>query len=324
MKTLPIPHTDLVVSRIALGCMQLGGSWDDAALSGSVRSRALRLVSAAVEQGINLFDHADIYTHGKSEAVFGDVLQQVPGLRQRIVIQSKCGIRFADTPNTGDPARYDFSHAHITASVEASLRRLRCDHLDILLLHRPDPLIEPEQVASAFDALHGSGKVRYFGVSNHNAGQIALLQRYLAQPLVINQLELSLLHTQLIDDGIMVNAAAATYAAASGTLDYCRAQELLIQAWSPLAGGALIAPPAQASPQVHAAAGQVAALADAHGTSREAIVLAWLLRHPAAIQPVVGTTKVDRLLACCQADAVSLSREDWYRLYHAARGMPLP
>lgn len=324
MKTLRVAHTDLVLSRIALGCMQLGGSWDATAFTDVERSRAVRLVTAAVEQGINLFDHADIYACGKSEAVFGEVLQQMPGLRQRMVIQSKCGIRFADTPNTGDPARYDFSHAHITASVEGSLRRLRCDHLDILLLHRPDPLVEPEEVARAFDALQRSGKVRYFGVSNHSAGQIALLQRYLAQPLVINQLELNLLHTQLIDDGVMVNTDAAAYAAASGTLDYCRTQEILIQAWSPLAGGALITPPAHASSQVRAAARQVAALADAHGSSREAIVLAWLLRHPARIQPVVGTTNVDRLLACCQADAVSLSREDWYHLYHAARGIPLP
>lgn len=315
MKTLRIPHTDLHVSRIALGCMQLGDS---------ERNHAQRLIAAAVEQGINLFDHADIYTHGKPEAVFGEALQQMPGLRQRIVIQSKCGIRRADTPNAGDPARYDFSYAHIIASVEASLRRLHCDHLDILLLHRPDPLIEPEEVARAFAALHGSGKVRYFGVSNHNAGQIALLKRGLGQPLVINQLELSLLHSHLIDDGVMVNCNAAAYAAASGTLDYCREQEMLVQAWSPLAAGMAIAPPPNASARVRAAAGQVAVLAEQHGTSREAIALAWLLRHPADIQPLVGTTNIDRLRACCQADAVSLSREDWYRLYSAARTVPLP
>lgn len=324
MKTLHIPNTELHVSCIALGCMQLGGSWDDAALTGVERSRAMRLVATAVEQGINLFDHADIYTRGKSELVFGEVLQQMPGLRQRIVIQSKCGIRFADSPNLGDPVRYDFSYAHIVASVEGSLRRLRCDYLDILLLHRPDPLMEPAEVAAAFDALQRAGKVRYFGVSNHNAGQVALLQRYLAQPLAINQLELNLLHSQLIDEGVTVNTDAAPRAAATGTLDYCRAQGMLIQAWSPLAGGALVAPLAAASPQVRAAAGQVAALADAHASSREAIALAWLLRHPASIQPVVGTTRVDRLLACCQADGITLSREQWYRLYNAARDVPLP
>jgi predicted oxidoreductase len=324
MKTLPIARTDLVVSRIALGCMQLGGSWDVTEPTGVERSRAMRLVATAVEQGINLFDHADIYACGKSEAVFGEVLQQMPGLRQCIVIQSKCGIRFADTPSAGDPARYDFSYGHIMESVEGSLRRLRCDHLDILLLHRPDPLLEPEEVAKAFDALHRSGKVRYFGVSNHNAGQIALLQRYLAQPLVINQLELSLLHSSLIDEGVAVNTETAPCTAATGTLDYCRAQGISIQAWSSLAGGALIVPPATASSRVRAAADRVAALADACATSREAIALAWLLRHPAGIVPVVGTTRVERLLACCQADDITLSREQWYGLYSAARGVPLP
>ena len=168
--------------------MNLGGAWNRAPLAAAEIAKAARLVTTAYEQGINLFDHADIYTLGKSEAVFGEVLQQLPELREKIVIQSKCGIRFRDDPRPGDPGRYDFSYQHIMQSVEGTLRRLQTSYLDVLLLHRPDPLVEPEEVARAFDELQRSGKVRYFGVSNHTAGQIALLQKYCNQPLVINRL----------------------------------------------------------------------------------------------------------------------------------------
>ena len=315
MKTYPLSPTNFHVSRIAYGCMNLGHVEDKTAAD---------LVAGACAQGINFFDHADIYAGGKSEAVFGRVLQQSPGLRDRIILQSKCGIRGSNTPQPGDPGRYDFSYEHITNSVNGSLQRLQTDHLDILLLHRPDALAEPAEVARAFHDLQRAGKVQHFGVSNHTGAQVALLQKYLDQPLVANQLQLSLLHAHLIDDGVAANISARPHAAAGGTLDDCRLHNILVQAWSPLDKGKLIAPPADAEPHIQTTAALVSQLATAHGVSREAIALAWLLRHPAGIQPIVGTTKIDRLIAGCQADAVALSREEWYHLFIAARGAALP
>lgn len=321
MKTYHIPQTDLEVSRLAYGCMQIGGRWDSDPMTAVEKTTALNVVTAAYEQGINIFDHADIYTHGKSEAVFGEMLGQIP--RDQIVIQSKCGIRFPGQPQPDDPHRYDFSYEHITSSVEGSLRRLGTEYLDILLLHRPDPLVEPEEVARAFDALHHSGKVRYFGVSNHNPAQMALLQKHVTQPLVVNQLEINLLHAHLINDGAIVNQNGGTYVAGTSILDYCRLHDVLVQAWAPVAGGQLFNPPADAPENVRKTARLVAAMAETKQTSKEAIVLAWLLRHPAGIQPIIGTTKAQRVIASCLADEVQLSREEWYSLFTAGRGATL-
>ena len=294
--------------------MQLSKAWDDAPIAASEISSTIKLVETALEQGITLFDHADIYARGKSELLFGEALRQMPGLRDRIVLQSKCGIRFADTPQVGMPARYDFSRDYLLDSVEGSLRRLGTDRLDLLMLHRPDPLMQPDEVASAFDALHRSGKVRYFGVSNHSASQISLLQKFVDQPLVVNQIEVSLLHHYPISESILGNQQGGTYAGATGTLDYCREHELLVQAWSPSAGGKLSG----------AAAELVTELARAKGTSPEAVLLAWLLKHPAPIQPIVGTTNPERLVASCAGDGVELSREEWYSLLAAVRGVGVP
>jgi predicted oxidoreductase len=324
MQQYPIPHTDLTVSRLAYGCMNIGGKWDRSPLTQAEKQAAVEVVVAAYEAGITLFDHADIYTHGKSEAVFAEVWPAVPGLRDNIVLQSKCGIRFKDDPRPGDPQRYDFSYEHITASVEGSLQRLQTEYLDILLLHRPDALVEPEEVARAFAALHSSGKVRYFGLSNHTAAQIELLRRFVDQPLVINQLELSLLHSPLINEGIMANQLGASGGLAGGILDYCRLHDILVQAWSPVASGQLFNPPADAPTHIQHTAQLVAQLAAAKQTSREAIILAWLLRHPAKIQPIIGTTKAERVQRSCQADTITLSREEWYALFTAARGQSVP
>jgi predicted oxidoreductase len=324
MQRFRLPHTDLEVSRLAYGCMNMGGRWDATPLGAAEALRAERLVNAAVELGINFFDHANIYALGKSEQVFGDVLKRQPSLRAQIVIQTKCGIRFADDPLPGAPGRYDFSYDHIVRAAEGSLRRLQTDTLDILLLHRPDPLAEPEEVARAFDHLHQAGKVRYFGVSNHTPGQIELLRAAVRQPLVANQLELNILHAPLIDDGVVANQAAGPYHAAAGTLDYCRRQGITVQAWAPVAGGRLIDPPARAEKRVKAAAAAVAQIAAARGVPREAVALAWLLRHPAGIQPIIGTTQPERLRASAQADGVALTREEWYALFIAGRGAPMP
>ena len=324
MQRYRIAQTELDVSRIAYGCMGIGGSWNETPFTEAETAQATKLVTTAYEQGINFFDHADIYGRGKAEAVFGVVLEQVPGLRERIIIQSKCGIRFRNDPEPGIPGRYDFSYEHILWSVEGSLRRLKTDYLDILLLHRPDALVEPEEVARAFDELQRSGKVRYFGVSNHTAGQLALLKRYVEQPLVVNQLELSLLHHHLINEGPIANQEGGQYTAAAGTLDYCRLHDILVQAWSPVAKGHLFNPPEGAEARVRETADLVARMAEEKGTTREAIALAWLLRHPAGIQPIIGTTNVDRLVASCAVDSVTLSREEWYALFVAGRGGPLP
>ena len=303
--------------------MNLGGSWANTPPTAEEKSRAARLIETALEQGINFFDHADIYTRGKSETVFGEFLAGHPGLREKIILQSKCGIRFADDP-PGTPGRYDFSRTHLLRSVEGSLRRLQTDYLDILLLHRPDPLVEPVEVAQAFEELHQTGKVRHFGVSNHTAGQMALLQKYVRQPLITNQVELNLLHSGLITEGILANQDGVPHTGAMGTLDYCRLNGIMIQAWAPVAGGKLITPGPDAGEPAQRTAALIAHLAAEKDTTREAVALAWLLRHPVGIQPVIGTTHRDRLIASCAADTVSLTREEWYALLMAAQGKPVP
>lgn len=324
MKTYILPTTTLGITRLAYGCMQIGGGWNHDALTADVRTRATKVVAAALEHGINFFDHADIYCYGKSETVFGEIMRELNVARDSIVLQSKCGIRFPGQPNAGDPERFDFSYEHILYSVENSLRRLQTDYLDILLLHRPDALVEPQEVARAFDELQRAGKVRYFGVSNHTWAQIELLKKFVKQPIVVNQVEVNLLHADLIDDGMFFNTSPRAYTGIGGTLDYCRANDILIQAWAPVANGLLFAPPDDAETKVKRAAGLIAQFAQMKGTSKEAIALAWLMRHPAGIQPILGTTKPERVAASCRVDEVELSREEWYALLKAARGAGLP
>lgn len=322
MKTYLLPTTDLPLSRLGYGCMSIGGRWDNSPLLAGDYAKAERAVMTAYESGLTLFDHADIYMQGKSEEVFGALLHKMPSWREQIVLQTKCGIRFADDPQPGVPARYDFSYAHLVQSAENSLRRLHTDRLDILLLHRPDALAEPSEIARAFDALHTAGKVRYFGVSNHTPAQIDLLKKHLRQPILVNQIEISLLHHQTISDGILANQRGAVYTGVAGLLDYCRLNNILVQAWGPLANGRLVA--ATTETDTAQVAALIARLAEAKRTSREAIALAWLLRHPAGIQPIIGTTNPERLRACALADDVELSREEWYLLLQTARGAGVP
>jgi predicted oxidoreductase len=306
----------LIVSRIALGCMRLS---DDAA-------QAMTTVRAALDQGIDFFDHADIYGRGLREEVFSGIWESAPELRGQVFLQSKCGIRSAGDTGPHAPARYDFSYEHIVRAVEGSLRRLKTDYLDVLLLHRPDALVEPEEVARAFDELQIKGKVRFFGVSNHTAAQIQLLQTCVDQPLVANQVQLSLVHTHMINDGIVFNRDdAAPASRGEGTLTFCRMQGITLQAWSPLAAGAVTGKPAtDLAPRIERAAAVVKELAEQRGVSKEAIAIAWLLRHPAGIQPIIGTTNPARIAACCQADELKLSREEWYRLFEVGRGGRVP
>src|SRR5512139_4060360 len=284
MRTIQLGSTPLKVSRIAYGCMGLGGSWDRATpLSEPTKREAVKAIRTALEEGIDFFDHADIYCWGKSEEAFAAIWSEAPRLREKISVQSKCGIVMEGARPASTVGQFDFSYEHITRSVEGSLKRLQTDYLDVLLLHRPDPLVEPEEVARTFDDLHSRGKVRYFGVSNHTTAQIKLLRKYLRQPIVTNQLEVSLLHLHLIDEGLVFNQnRPERILRGEGTLEYCRQHDITLQAWAPLKKGAVITgvtePPSQAAQDV---AHLIAELAQAKGVSKEAIALAWLLRHPA-------------------------------------------
>ena len=314
-------------SPVIFGCMMIGGSFDDSALTAETLKRGRNAIDTALECGLNFFDHADIYCWGKSEEVFGAFLAENQGLRDRLIIQTKCGICLANRPENGWPGRFDLSYGHILESVEGSLARLQTDYVDILLLHRPDPLVEPEEVAEAFDLLHRTGKVREFGVSNHSPAQIELLQAYVDQPLMVNQIEYNPIHAVLHDAAIHVNMRRPQYGnPGEGIIEYCRLNGITLQAWSALARGLLSGRRLEAgtAPQTVQAASMVAKLAKERGVSPEAIVIAWILRHPAEIMPVVGTTDPGRIKAACEGTKVELSRVEWYQIYTAAMGHPVP
>ncbi|HIZ19305.1 MAG TPA: aldo/keto reductase [Firmicutes bacterium] len=305
MKTIPLGKSGLMVPAVAVGCMRMAAKTD---------KEAEAFIRTALELGANFFDHADIYGGGESEETFSRAVGMTPRLREGMLLQSKCGIR---------QGMYDFSKEHILSSVDGSLKRLRTDYLDVLLLHRPDALMEPEEVAEAFDILHTAGKVRYFGVSNQNPMQMQLLMKYCKQPLVADQLQLSAAYTPMIDAGLNVNVMnEAAVNRDGGVLDFCRLNEITIQPWSPFQygffGGVFLGSPD--FPELNAKIGEIAA---AHGVSGTTAALAWLLRHPAKMQPVVGTMNPARLRDCIKATEITLTREEWYAVYLAA-GNTLP
>ncbi|TYL45809.1 aldo/keto reductase [Nocardioides sp. BGMRC 2183] len=303
--------------------MGLGSVGRDDAGPGEELRQAEAAVGAALEVGITRFDHADIYRGGSAEAVFGEVLRRSPGLRERIEIQSKVGIR---PGRDGAVQHYDLSGPAIRDGVRGSLERLGIERLDVLLLHRPDPLAEPAEVAAALAALRSEGLVDRIGVSNCSAAQIAHLQQALDAPLVADQLELSLYRHGFVDAGVLVNhPEAVTVDFPHGTLEHCAAAGIEIQAWGALAGGRYSGRPPQTQ-QEAATTALVADLAGRYGVAAEAVVLGWLMRHPARISPVLGTTDPGRIRACAEAEAVSarMSRPEWFALYSAARGRPVP
>jgi predicted oxidoreductase len=272
------------------------------------------LVHTALDQGINFFDHADVYGDGKCEEKFSEALGMDAAVRERMLLQTKVGIR---------EASYDFSKEHILEAVDGSLKRLRTDHLDVLLLHRPDALVEPEQVAEAFDALESSGKVRYFGVSNHNPMQIELLKKSVKQKLLFNQLQFSITNTGMIDAGINVNMQVdRSIDRDGGILDYCRIHNITIQPWSPFQYGFFdgIFLNNDKFPELNST---IDTIADSRGVTNTAIAVAWILRHPARMQPILGTTNPERLKDACQASGVALTHQEWYDIYLAA-GNKLP
>ncbi|WAC73440.1 aldo/keto reductase [Roseateles sp. SL47] len=322
--SIPLQQSFPSVSPLAFGCMGLGGSWDESPYTEDHVAHAHAAVEAALDIGVTLFDHADIYTRGKAESVFGELMRRQPSLRDRIVLQSKCGIRFADAEG---PKRFDLSRDYIVSAVEASLKRLGTERLDILLLHRPDPLWEPEDIALAFRQLREQGKVLQFGVSNMHAAQMAWLSRSLDQPLVVNQFEIGLGHLEPIESGTTFNDRQAAHRPGSlawnGTLEHCQQHGIQVQAWAALARGRFSGDTAK-DPADEPARQLVHQLAERHGVSTEGVLLAWLMRHPARIQPVIGSSQPARIRACGDALRLQLTRGEWYALYEAARGQALP
>lgn len=311
LKTCKVPLTDIVVSSIAYGCADLG-TWDAVPLSNTSVDNAEKIVHSALENGITLFDHSDVYAFGKSEDAFGRVLKRSRGLRQQMVLQSKTGWVFP-VPFNGEQYEFDCSYQHILNSVDESLRRLATDYLDILLLHWSDALVDPNEVAEAFDQLKRSGKVRAFGVSNHTPWQIELLKRSVSEPLVINQVFLGLGHPNLILEGFSNTYFGNQSGGILGTLDYCRLHNMQIQAYAPLRGG-ILNPPADARREVKEAADVLTDLAKKKNTEPASLALAWLLRHPAGIIPIIGSTNPDHISENCSAQGVTLTRNEWYAL----------
>jgi len=312
MESTLLGRSALTVSRLAYGCWRLAGSEGaPPPADGDVTGR--RAVHAALDAGYTFFDLADIYGGGECERIFGAALRERPGVREGIVVASKCGIRRADTP-AGAPYRYDFSAAYIEASVEGSLRRMGIESMDLLMLHRPDYLMDAEEVAGAFGRLRASGKVREFGVSNFTVSQVSLLQRACGFPLVTHQVEVSLLNLVAMENGL---------------LDQCQADGMTPTAWSPLGRGALgegdpAGWDAGTRQRVEAVRQVLDELAERESVGRAEVALAWVLRHPSRMIPVVGSVQPERIAAMPRALSVELSREDWYRLLASARGERLP
>jgi predicted oxidoreductase len=301
MRTTVLPQTDLEAPNVVLGCMRIR-DLDDAAVR--------ELFDTAVGEGVTMFDHADIYggDHG-CETRFGDALRLTGAERDGVILQSKVGIR---------QGFYDFSREHILASVEASLTALRTDRLDALLLHRPDALVEPEEVAAAFDELHGAGKVRHFGVSNHTPGQLEVLKQHVRQPLIANQVQFSIAHSQLVGSGLAANTLEdQTTGRDHGILDHARLTGVTLQAWSPMqsARHGVFVGDREHYAELNDLLDELAA---AHGVTPTGIATAWITRHPAGMQVILGTTKASRVQEAAAGAEVRLTREEWYRLFTAA------
>jgi len=306
MKTFNLPGTDLTVPAVVTGVMRIQEKTD---------AEVRELFDASLAAGINFFDHADIYGEGAAhgcEARFAEALQLTASQRSDIVLQTKAGI-------VKDGPYFDFSYDHIIEAVDGSLAALETDYIDILLLHRPDALVEPAEVARAFDELSAAGKVLNFGVSNHTPGQIELLKRYVRQPLVANQVQLSITHAPIITQGVAMNMAGVEQSISRdvGILDYCRLHDITIQAWSPFQAGfftgVFLGNPDY--PELNAV---IDRLATAYEVPAEAIATAWLTRHPAQLQVVLGTTSPERITAAAKGADVVLTRPEWYELYRAA------
>jgi predicted oxidoreductase len=306
MKQINLGKTNIVVPVIITGCMRIGTM---------TKHDAESHLRAAIDAGAIYFDHADCYGSGACETRFGEALNMTASLRDKIFIQTKCGI---NRPGGIKPGYYDFSKEHILEAVDGSLKRMKIEYLDALLLHRPDTLMEPEEVASAFDTLYTAGKVRNFGVSNMGAIQIMLLQKYIHQPIQINQLQVSLVKANIISNGLNINGIdEASIDRDGGILEFCRLNDITIQTWSPFQYGYFQGTYLNNDkfPELN---NMINVLAKKYNVTNTAIVTAWLSRHPANLQVVVGTTNSNRLKECIVGTEINLSRQEWYDLYMAA------
>jgi predicted oxidoreductase len=314
MQTIPVGVGLLRGSRLAYGCWRVAGSWNPADVTDASRAAGRRAAITAYEAGYTLFDNADLYCGGEAERILGQVLKEVSGMRDQVVIVTKGGIRPAGDPQPDSPGRYDFSASHLISACEQSLCRLGIETIDLYLLHRPDFLADPEEVAQAFSELKAAGKVRYFGVSNFRPTLVTALQAACPMPLVAHQVEISLAKLDAFTDG---------------TLDQCLIERMTPMAWSPLAAG-LIGDganrllPSQKTYRPEGFLPVVEAVAKARGASRTTVALAWLLKHPARIMPIIGSINPDRIRGAVTAADLELTREEWYRLLIAARGEPMP
>jgi len=300
MRRMRLGTSSLDVPVVAVGCMRL----DTLEIK-----QAEEFINKALELGANFFDHADIYSGGLCEEIFAKAIHMTPAVREKIILESKCGIR---------DESFDFSREHILNAVDGSLKRLNTDYLDVLLLHRPDALVEPAEVAEAFDTLQKSGKVRNFGVSNQKPMQIELLKKYVRQPIIANQLQLSITNANMISNGVQVNMETPASIDHDGSiLDYCRLHDITIQPWSPFLYG-FFEGVFLDNPKFPKLNSKIDEIARRYSVSNTTIALAWLLRHPAKMQPITGTMNINRLKDCVKAAEVTLTREEWYAIYLAA------
>ena len=306
MKNIKLGKSNIMASEISLGCMRIA-NMDEKDVN--------ILVNTALDEGINFFDHADIYGGGKSEEVFSNAINMNDDMREKMIIQTKCGI----IPGV----MYDFSKKHIIESLDKSLKRLKTDYVDTFLLHRPDTLVEPEEVAEAFRILKASGKVKKFGVSNHTPLQIELLNKALDEEIIINQLQFGVMHTGIIDSGMNMNTKFDSANDKDGEiLNYCRVHDITIQAWSPYQYG-MFEGVFLDNDKFEDVNNKIKEIADKYNVSKSVIATAFILRHPAKIQTIVGTTNKDRLKDICKASNINLTRSEWYDIYKSA-GNPLP
>ncbi len=314
MKTIKLGSSSLISSRLCYGCWRIAGTREQFKNPADAEASGQAAVQAAYDAGYTLFDGADIYGGGQAEEILGKTLRVVSGMRDRILITSKCGVRHAGSPQADSPQRWDFSPEYIVSSCEGSLKRLGVETIDLYMLHRPDYLGDPHEIAGAFAQLYDAGKVRCFGVSNFRPSLVNALQAACPFPLLVNQVEISLAQRAAFEDG---------------TLDQCLEKNITPMAWSPLGAGLLgdgarRLLPAQEGYQTEAIVKALDEIAGARGVSRTVIAYAWLLKHPSKIVPIVGSTNPDRIREAVKAVDFDLSREEWYRLFVAARGEPLP
>ena len=303
--------------------MGLGGSWDNSPLSADDFRLAENAVETALEAGITYFDHADIYTLGKAEIVFGELLKNNSSLRAKIILQSKAGICLHE--GVLNSSIYDSSGAYLTQQVEAILKRLHTDYLDVFMLHRPDALMNPKEVGTTFNALKKAGKVKSFGVSNMSISQIQAIQKYCDEPLVANQVQLSLGHSLVLDSGVLVNVKnEIDFNGVEGLLEYGQANKLSIQAYGSLDGGRFTGNVDLATDDDKNTITLINELAEKYNTTSASISLAWLFKIPGTIQPIIGSTNTKRIAACKDAATIDISRLDWYNLWITARGEKLP